>query len=68
MLRSLGCNDLELQKLEDYTDSRVRKFVSTLSINCIPILITECILQEIISSLSVELIIKFFCAVMFTER
>ena len=67
-LKSLGCNEIEQQKIEEYMDIRLRKFMSTFSINFVPFFASECILQEMILGVNVQLIGKFFCAVVYSSR
>lgn len=68
MLKSLGCNEIECQKIDEYMDIKLRKFMSTFSVNIVPFFVSECIIQEMILGLNVQLIGKFFCAVVYSSR
>lgn len=67
-LKLLGCNEMENQRIEEYMDVKLRKFMASFSINITPFFVSECILQEMILGLNVQLIGKFFCAFVYSGR
>lgn len=67
-LQTLGGSEAEISQLEEYIETKLRKFISTLSVNVIPALMSKYILQEMIVGFNPELLIKFYCSVVFSEK